>query len=484
MKSVAIVPTVIAFVGASLLAPPADAATTWTARIGTSYGTATLVIGTTTRLGIAAKNFRASTTYTVSLRRGSCSTLGALVLSKPIRTSSSGKITQSFALTTTQARLAKLPMSIRVGTRCGAFTAPTPPPAPIVPAVSSGWDHTCALLGDGTVKCWGRNDAGQLGDGTVTDSATPVAVVGLSGVTTLDTTWSHSCALLRDRTVKCWGKNTSGQLGDGTTINRSIPVTVVGLSGVTSLAGSAADQCALLLDRTVKCWGWNVRGQVGDGTTVQRLTPVPVINLSNVTGIAAGDDVTCAVLGDGTVECWGDNLFGALGNGTTVSSSTPVPLVGLSGVASLSAGVQFACALLTSGTVTCWGSNYAGELGDGTTGDGSPGPSTPVAVSGLSDVKAIASGDSWHTCALVGDGSVRCWGYNNAGEIGDGTKIDRSTPVAVVGLTGVAALSVGPENSCAQMVDRTVRCWGSNSRGQLGDGSMIDSSTPVAVAGL
>ena len=241
MKPMAIVATVVAFLGALSLAPPADAATTWTARIGTSYGTATVVVGTTTRLSVAAKNLRAATTYTVSLRRGSCSTLGVLVLSKPIRTSSSGKITQSFALTTTQSRLAKLPMSIRVGTRCGAFTAPTLSPAPIVAVVSSGWDHTCALLGDGTVKCWGWNDAGQLGNGTTTDSATPVSVVGLVGVTGLDTTWSHSCALLRDTTVKCWGRNKFGQLGDGTTVNRSTPVPVVGLTGCKASAYHVQD---------------------------------------------------------------------------------------------------------------------------------------------------------------------------------------------------------------------------------------------------
>jgi alpha-tubulin suppressor-like RCC1 family protein len=142
------------------------------------------------------------------------------------------------------------------------------------------------------------------------------------------------------------------------------------------------------------------------------------------------------------------------------------------------------CALLSGGTVKCWGSNYAGELGDGTIGDGSGGPSTPVQVIGLSDVTAIASGDSWHTCALRRDGTVKCWGENSAGELGDGTKVNRSTPVSVVGLADVDVVAAGQEDSCAGLVDLSVWCWGSNSKGQLGDGTTTDSLTPVVVAGL
>jgi hypothetical protein len=130
MKLVALVATGITLLGTSLMASPTEAATTWTAHIGTSYGSATVAVGTTTRLGIAAKSFRAATTYTVSLRRGSCASLGSIVLSKPMRTSSAGKITATLSLTAAQARLAKLPMSIRVGTRCGTFAAPTPAPSP------------------------------------------------------------------------------------------------------------------------------------------------------------------------------------------------------------------------------------------------------------------------------------------------------------------------------------------------------------------
>jgi len=154
MKPMAIVATVIAFLGALLLAPPADAATTWTARIGSSYGSATVAIGTTTRLGIAAKNFRARTPYTVFIRRGTCSTPGALVLSRRVITSSYGKITQSFALTTTQARLVKLPMSIRVGTRCGSFKAPVAPTPTPVPVAGSARSNPIALGQIGSVGDW------------------------------------------------------------------------------------------------------------------------------------------------------------------------------------------------------------------------------------------------------------------------------------------------------------------------------------------
>jgi alpha-tubulin suppressor-like RCC1 family protein len=174
--------------------------------------------------------------------------------------------------------------------------------------VAAGDGFTCARHEDGTVTCWGANTPwGQLGDGVYADSALPVRVQGLAGVTSLVAGNDHACAGLSDGTARCWGANEQGQLGDGTTITRPTPVPVSGLTGVTRLSAGAGHTCARLGTGTVKCWGSNNWGQLGDGTTAGRLTPVAVSGLTGVTDISAGPVHTCARLGTGAARCWGSN---------------------------------------------------------------------------------------------------------------------------------------------------------------------------------
>jgi alpha-tubulin suppressor-like RCC1 family protein len=357
----------------------------------------------------------------------------------------------------------------------------------MVQAISTGGYHSCALTTSGTVKCWGINRYGQLGDGTVTNRYTPINVLGLTtDVLAIAVGGAHTCALIASDGVKCWGNNFVGQLGDGTTLDYiiSIPVDVVGLStGVQEIDAGYFHTCALTDSGVVKCWGFNEDGQLGNGTDIEYSIPMDVVGLSSgVVSIAAGLNHTCALIPPDSVKCWGSNEGGKIGDGTIPYSYTPINVVGLSSeVQSITAGGHHTCTLTASGGVKCWGTNWAGQLGDGTTTDNF----TPVDVVGLSSgVQAIAAG-GYHTCALTSSGGIKCWGSNRYGQLGDGTNNDSSTPVDVVGLSsGVKAITVGVDHTCALTTSGVVKCWGKNWSGQLGDGTISDRYTPVNVIGV
>jgi alpha-tubulin suppressor-like RCC1 family protein len=374
--------------------------------------------------------------------------------------------------------------------------APSLSPTSRVLAIAGGQFHSCALLRVGTVKCWGSNAGGALGNGRLSAAnPTPVTAIGIRGATAITAGgnptafgYQDSCALLAGGTVTCWGANGGGQLGNpAIPRNQStVPVHVIGISDATEISANEFHACALLPGGTVKCWGSNASGMLGVGTnTPLSATPVTVAGLSGVAAVATGYLHTCALLSAGTVKCWGSNGSGMLGNtGITSYSSKPVDVTGLTGVTAIAVGSSHACALLVAGTVECWGNASTGALGNGdTTRAFSP---TPVPVAGLSGVSAITASSS-HSCALLAVGTVWCWGGNANGQLGPShpVGVSTSTPLPVGTLSGVSAISAAENHTCALLASGTVSCWGNNTDGELGGGSSdTNSSTPVNVTGL
>jgi alpha-tubulin suppressor-like RCC1 family protein len=346
--------------------------------------------------------------------------------------------------------------------------------------IAAGGTHSCALTSGGGLVCWGANRDTEPG------SATPLGVAGLSADVQMVGVGAgyFTCALTVTGAVKCWGKNGSGQLGDGSGADSATPVNVAGLeTGSSAIATGVLHACAIVADRGVMCWGNNSRGQLGDGSLMTGLSPVRVSPLENVQAVVAGNDHTCALSTDHVVRCWGGNTVGQLGTGAIASEirqpGQHVPIG--QDVSSIAAGSNHTCALTVAGSVYCWGWNQYGQLGDGT----STTRKTPRLVLGLSSgVQAIAANGT-STCALTSSGEARCWGDNSNGQLGDGTTVDRTQPQAVVGLSSsVYAIAVGSSHSCALMISGTASCWGANQKGQLGDGTFVSRPVPAGVAGL
>ncbi|MBI2806017.1 MAG: Ig-like domain-containing protein [Planctomycetes bacterium] len=312
--------------------------------------------------------------------------------------------------------------------------------------IADGNSHALFLRSDGTVWASGSNAFGELGDGTFTEHSAPAPVAGLTNVVAIAAGVETSLALRSNGTVWAWGRNLYGQLGDGTTVNRNTPVQVGVITNVVAIATHGYHSLALLSNGTVWAWGYNNSGELGDGTSTNRSTPVQVSGLTGVVAIAGGGiEFSLALKSDGTLRAWGANDYGQLGDGTTTARSTPVSVSGLTGVKGIAAGSAHSLAVLTDGTVRAWGLNNTAQMGDGTAATNRL---TPVVVSGLANVRSLSGGQN-HSLAVLNDGTAFSWGFNAQGQLGDGTNVQRTTPVQVVGLTDAVKVQAGQVSSFA-----------------------------------
>lgn len=392
----------------------------------------------------------------------------------------------------------------QLGNNSGNLTSTSPVVASITgPAqsVASGGGFACAVTSDNNIFCWGDNIYGQTG--YPSESSTNVfpvisfAINGAPGMTVKDLSigYNNGCAIATDNNTYCWGFG--GMLGDGTNVSSLTPVKVTGGYTFTSVSVGRGYTCALTTTGAAYCWGYYEGGRFGNGVTGSGYNYSPVAvsgGLSFKTIATSGFDTTCGIASDDRAYCWGANATGQLGDGTTTAKYVPTLVSGGYTYKSItvngynSNGYMNTCAIALTGNAYCWGYNNNGQLGNGTTTQST----TPVLVSGgitfsTQNTKTISTsgdGSNFNTCAIATNNSAYCWGYNNHGQLGNGTTTQSTTPVLVSGGLSLTTIATGYYTSCSLATNGNAYCWGANSYGQLGNGTTTQSLTPVLVSGL
>jgi alpha-tubulin suppressor-like RCC1 family protein len=366
-------------------------------------------------------------------------------------------------------------------------TAPEPPAlataattALAIYQLSAGDAHTCAVTTDNRAYCWGVNLYGTLGDGTTGDRRTPVAVVGGLAFRQISAGSNHTCGVTTDFRAFCWGDNFWGQLGDGTRSNRPRPARVAGGKLFRTVEAGFTHSCGMSYpDNRAFCWGVNDRGQLGDGTSASHSTPVAVVGGLQFRQVTVGSGHSCGVTTTNWAYCWGDNEFGQVGDSTGGwIRRKPVRVAGTRQYRQIDGGTYSTCAVTAADNrAYCWGRNDGGQIGDGTKHS----RRWPTAVAGGLNIRRVTAGYV-NTCGEAVGSRAYCWGANGGGALGDGTTTSRLTPVAVAGGLYFSQVSAGGGYACGKTSAGVAYCWGPNLHGELGDGTTLSRSAPVAVA--
>jgi alpha-tubulin suppressor-like RCC1 family protein len=360
---------------------------------------------------------------------------------------------------TITARYGGLETSVVLPVRLG-FAPPT--------MLTAGAYHTCVVDTAGAAWCWGRGEYGVLGNGAEENSATPVPVAGGHSFTSITAGYYHTCGIADDG-VWCWGYGGAGQLGSDTTLS-STPVKVQGGLEFVRLAAGDGHTCGLQADGTAYCWGYGANGQLGR-TTIAYYAPTPEKVAGDVkfAQISANALHTCALTRLGKAYCWGEGRWGALGTGDEGDRTAPVAVLDTLSFVQIGGGSGHTCGLVPARGTFCWGYNAHGELGAGTAGDQQL---SPVRVNTTERFSALSQGRASHLCGIdAGDAKVRCWGYNEFGQIGNSSTNDALTP-SITGTLTARAVVAGYNHSCAVDTSNRIFCWGYNYEGQVGTGTV------------
>jgi len=312
-------------------------------------------------------------------------------------------------------------------------------------AITVGAFRACALVSNGTVKCWGGKQA------------TAAEIAGVTAAASVSCGETHCCAILNDGRVQCWGDNVSGELGDGTTsaVAFNAPTFVSGVSNAVSVAAGGQSTSAALADGTIVFWGNRTGAMAGVTSASNTLIPVAVPGISGVSAVTMTSSKAggCLLLTDGSIDCWGPDS--ALLRHVYAADANPAKMV--------DAGFGFECALLSDDSVRCWGDNDMGQLG-----------------LGIESATQVATGHK-HACAVLKDGTLRCWG---SGYLGVTTNSLSTAPIVVPSISNAIAVDAGYDSTCLLLQSGTVQCWGSNGEHQLGDGTTTTRTEPTNVLGL
>lgn len=353
------------------------------------------------------------------------------------------------------------------------------------PAVAATSGTTCATKGDGALYCWGFNNNGEVGDGTTTERHVPTKSGSAKDWAKLSggASGTHFCGIKAGGGLWCWGRNADGQLGIGSTVNKSSPMMAGRDVDWESVAAGGSHTCAVKKGGALYCWGLNDNGQLGIGSNVGKTSPTQVGTDTDWASVTAGGTHTCAVKTGGAAFCWGSNSTGQLGDNTNDDRSSPTRVVSDQVWASVAAGGVHTCALTVAGASYCWGFNNNGQLGDGSIQS----KNVPTGVTNVPSFERCRRlfGGLMHTCAESIDGSIWCWGLNGNGQVGDGTTENRAAPAKVsMDPTAGAFVAAGGMHTCARGATGALYCWGWNESGQLGDGTAVDSKAPKQIEGF